>query len=155
MAVTLAGMLANAKGGPIDYEGRSVMMGYRLPVTKGQEVFIEILKSNNTDEQGFIVSVDKNKGSIEIEGEKLEYPVFWTETAPKALSFKCYPKKGTGELLIWNVWRFDKHTDRIDAWIGNAGLYVEEHKDGGFILHCSNGMNRVDFEDLVLSVKVK
>lgn len=148
-------MLSDAKGGPIDYQGRSVMMSYKIPINKGQDVFVEILKYNDIVEQGFEVSVDQRKGLVEVNDQKINAPIFWTKTAPKTFSFKCYPKKTTGVINIWNVWRNIEYKDNVDAWIGHAGLYIEQDEDGAIVFHCSNGIQQVDFEDLVFRVKVK
>ncbi|MDA8235191.1 MAG: hypothetical protein M0Z31_10400 [Clostridia bacterium] len=153
--MTLAQMLANAKGEPIDYEGKSVMMSYKIPVLKGQEVEVEFLDYNDTYQQGFEVSIDQRKGTVEINGQKLSAPVFWTHTAPKIFSFKCYTKKTEGFLNIWNVWQNIEYKDNVDAWIGNSGMFVEKLEDGALIFHCSNGVGEVNFDDLVFKVKVK
>ena len=145
-------MLSDAKGGPIDYQGRSIMMSCKVPIVKGQEVFIEILKHNDIVEQGFKVSIDQRKGSIEINNQKINTPIFWTKTAPKTFSFVCYPKKAIGIMNIWNVW---KYKENIDAWIGHAGLYIEYDEDGAIVLHCSDGIKEVDFENLVFKVKIR
>jgi len=155
LAKTLAEILANAKGGPIDCQGKSVMMSYKIPVAKGQEVEIEFLQYNETYQQGFEVSIDQRKGFIEVNGQRLNAPVFWTNTAPKTFSFKCFPKKPEGLMNIWNVWQNIEYKENIDSWIGNAGLYVEQMEDGELIFHCSNGMDQVNFEDLVFKMKAK
>lgn len=155
MADTLAKMLTDAKGGPIDYHGKSVMMSYRIPVKKDQEIEVELLKYDETYQQGFEVSIDQRKGFIAVNDQKLNSPVFWTNTAPKIFSFKCHTKKTEGVMNIWNVWKNIEYKDNVDAWIGNAGLYVEQMEAGTFIINCSNGMNEVDFSDLVFKVTVK
>lgn len=155
MAITLADMLSDSKGGPIDFQGRSVMMSYKIPITKGQEVFVEIIKYNDTVEQGFEVSVDQRKGFVEVNGQKIKALIFWTKTAPRTLSLKCYSQKTAGVMNIWNVWKNSEYKDNVDAWIGHAGLYIEQDEDGTIVFHCSNGMQQVDFEDLVFRIKVK
>ena len=156
MAITLAGMLAEAKGGPIVYQGRSVVLSYKIPINYGQEIVVEMLKyKNDTIEQGFEASVDQRKGVIDVNGQKLIAPIFWAVTAPKKFSFKCYSAKIVGIINIWNVWRHVNNKDSYDAWIGHAGLYVTEDGNGAVVFHCSSGVHQVDFEDLVFSVKVK
>lgn len=155
MTTTLAGILSNAKGGPIDYQGKSVMMSYRIPITREQEVFVEILKYNDKYEQGFKVSIDQSKGLVEVNNQRINAPIFWTKTAPSIFSFKCFPKKNIGVMNIWNVWNNTQYKGNVDAWIGHAGLYIEQEEDGAIAFHCSNGMQQVDFEDLVFRVRVK
>lgn len=155
MIDTLAKKLSDAKGGPIDFQDKAVVMSYKMPINKGQEVFVEILNYNTTVDQGFELSVDQRKGFIEVNGQKLKSPIFWTKTAPTTFSFKCYPKKAVGSINIWNVWRNIEHKDNVDAWIGHAGLYVEHGDDDSIIFHCSNGIQQVDFNDLVFRINVK
>lgn len=153
MAITLAGILTDAKGGPVNYQGRSVMMSYKMPIIKGQEISVEILKYNNdTVEQGFELSVDQRKGEIEVNDKILKDPVFWTETAPKIFSLKCYSNNATGVINIWNVWRNIEHRDRVEAWVEHAGLYIENAEAGTIVFHCSSGVHQVDFEDFVFKV---
>ncbi|GLC31553.1 hypothetical protein [Clostridium omnivorum] len=154
MTTSLVGMLAEAKGGPIDYHGKRVMMSYKIPVTTGQDVLVEILRYDNIFEQGIAISIDKRKGIVEVNSQKTNAPIFWTRTAPRTFSFKCFPSKTTGVLNIWNVWENTEYKDNIDAWIGNAGLYVDQEEDGAIVFHCSNGMQQVDFENLVFRIKL-
>ncbi|WP_148134548.1 hypothetical protein [Candidatus Formimonas warabiya] len=155
MEKTLAQILSDKKGGPIDYNGKNVVMAKKIPVKSGQEVEIEILRFNGDSKQGFEVSIDQRKGYIEVNGQKLNSPIFWTDTAPRTFSFKCFPKKTEGIMGIWNVWKNIEYKENTDAWIGNAGLYVERIDDEKTILHCSNGIGDVNFDDLVLQIKIK
>lgn len=58
-----------------------------------------------------------------------------------------------GAIAFWNIWRYPK-ADRIDSRIGNSGLYADETSPGVYVLHCSNGIGEVDFEDLVVEVRI-
>ena len=155
MGKTLAQLLSEAKGGPIDFEGKIVGMSYKVPVTKAQEIEVEILQFNEYPQQGFEVSIDQREGYIEVNGRKLTAPTFWTSTAPRMFSFRCFPKKTEGIMNIWNVWENVEYKENIDAWVGNAGLYIEKIDDESIVLHCSNGVGDVNFEDLVLKIKIK
>lgn len=154
MEKTLAQLLSDAKGGPIDYKGKSVEMSCKIPVTKAQEIKIELLHFKENYQQGFEVSIDQRKGHIEVNGEKLTNPVFWTNTAPRTFSFRCFPKKTEGIMNVWNVWKNVEYKENIDAWVGSAGLYVERIDDESIILHCSNGIGDISFEDLVFKMKI-
>lgn len=155
MEKTLAQLLSDAKGGPIDFKGKSVEMSYRISVSKAQEIEIEILYYNGEFQQGFEISLDQRKGHIEVDGQKLTTPVFWTNTAPRMFSFKCFPKKTNGIMNVWNVWKNVEYKESIDAWVGNAGLYVERIDDESMIFHCSNGVGNINFEDFVFKIKIK
>lgn len=130
-------------------------MSHRISVIKAQEIEIEILHYNGEFQQGFEISIDQRKGYIEVDGQKLTIPVFWTNTAPRRFSFKCFPKKTNGIMNIWNVWKNVEYKENIDAWVGNAGLYVERTDDESMIFHCSNGAGNINFEDLVFKMEIK
>jgi hypothetical protein len=126
----------------------------KMPIKKEQVVVIEFLSFMETFHQGIGLSIDKRQGDIqvfEVDNEKIKHPVFWTDTAPRIVKIKCFPKKQDGYLHIWNIWR---HSDDggADAWIGNAGLYEELQEDGSLLFHCSNGVGDVDFNDLIFKV---
>lgn len=56
---------------------------------------------------------------------------------------------------VWNVWKSDLNKENIDAWVGNAGLYIEKINDESIIFHCSNGIGNIKFEDFVFQMKIK
>lgn len=47
MFKSLAELLLKAKGGPIDFDGKEVLLAYRIPILKGQEVEVSILKCDD------------------------------------------------------------------------------------------------------------
>ncbi|WP_159888737.1 hypothetical protein [Paenibacillus puerhi] len=126
-------------------------MTLTIEVSKGQVLSVEFMNGETEYRQGIEFLVDKRKGQVEINGELLTAPVLWVDTAPKTVVVKCLPKKANGQINVWNVWNYTGE-DRIDAWIGNAGMHVEQINDKTFILHCSNGIGDFDLNDL--SVKV-
>jgi len=152
---TLAQLLSEEKGEPIEFKGKSVVMSYKIPITRAQEVEIEILHFNGDLKQGFEVSIDQRKGYIDVNGQKVTAPLFWNDTAPTIFSFRCFPKKTKGIMNIWNVWKNFKYKENTDAWIGNAGMYVERIDVATITFHCSNGIGDVNFEDLVFKMKLK
>lgn len=148
----LAEILAQAEGGPINYQGKNVTLSYKIPIVKGQELEIEILRDNLKYKQGIALSVDRRKGCIEINGQELKSPIFWTSTAPKKFSFKCVSQGEKGIVNIWNIWSNLSHPEETDAWIGNAGLYVEHPSAKELVFHCSSGVGDVNFDDLIFKV---
>jgi len=155
MSLTIAEMLANAKGGPIDYNGKSIVMSYKIPITMSQEVELEFIRVNDKYQQGVEISIDIMEGFIEVNGQKLNSPVFWTATAPKLFTFKCNPLKKKGLLNIWNVWRSVEHNDIVDAWTGNSGIYIEHKNDNEYLFYCSCGRGDVNFNDLVFRLRIE
>lgn len=53
---------------------------------------------------------------------------------------------------IWNAWRDDAGT--MHAWIGNAGILIEELPNKVTILRCSDGFGGPAFDDLVVRLKL-
>jgi hypothetical protein len=151
LAQTLAELFIQKKGEPIEVNGKKIVMSHRIEVSKGQMLKIEFLNSENKYRQGIEFSVDKRKGQVEINGEVLTAPVLWVDTAPKTVAVKCLPKKSSGQINIWNVWNYTGE-DRIDAWIGNAGMFVEEICENEIVLHCSNGIGELNLNELIVKV---
>ena len=89
----------------------------------------------------------KEKGILKVNKQKLNSPVFWKDTTPSTFIFKCFPKKETGQLNLWNIWQYID--GRVDAWIGNAGIIVEQEDEGICFFRCSSGIGDIDFDDLV------
>ena len=140
-------MFIKNKGEAININGGLVVMSQKLEVKTDQYVKIEFIRSKNDYRQGIELSLDKRKGCIEVNNQKLNSPVFWKDTAPSTIIFKCFPKKETGQLNLWNIWQYID--DRVDAWIGNAGIIVEQEDEGIFLFRCSSGIGDIDFDDLV------
>lgn len=147
-------MFIQNKGEPLNINGNLVVMSHRIDVTRGQEVKIEFISSKNDHRQGIEISLDKRKGYIEVNDQKLNSPVFWRDTAPSSFVFKCFPKKNVGQLNIWNIWQYTDQDERVDAWIGNAGIIVHQEDQGASLFRCSNGTGDIDFDDLVFRVTV-
>ncbi|RIV26397.1 hypothetical protein D2Q93_04295 [Alicyclobacillaceae bacterium I2511] len=161
MRLSLAEMLGEAQGGPISFGAKSVHMSYTFNVNPGQEFEIEFLRYKNSHppyRQGIEISVDRRQGYLALDDHdnetKYTRPIFFTDTAPNKIRFRCFPKGDSGIMRIWNVWIYSKEVNRVDAWIGNAGLYVEQLNDALYEFHCSHGPGEVDFEDLVFRVQL-
>lgn len=153
--MNLAEMFINNKGQPVTLNGNQIVMSHRVDVVKNQEATIEIISCNNEYRQGIELSIDKRKGFIEVNNQKLTAPVFWLDTAPKIFTFKCYPVKNMGKMNIWNIWQFSKQEDRVDAWIGNSGIQVKQEDEKTLVFHCSNGVGDIDFNDLVFKLTLQ
>lgn len=53
-------------------------------------------------------------------------------------------------LKLWNIWRGSMGgVDVTQAWLGNAGMRIEQSASGKeLLLHCSDGEGPVEFSDL-------
>lgn len=151
MKKSFAELFAVANGGPINVEGQQVFNIYRRNVKNGQAVSIHILKHANQPDQGLRLKIVG--GTLLVNGQELEDVVLWLDTAPADVEIACCIAKPSthGELRIWNCWRSD--TGTTQAWIGNAGMIVEEERDGA-TLRCSSGTGLFDPTQLTVNIQI-
>ena len=148
----LACLLGEKKGGPIEYDGRNVVMTFEKEVEKNQEVEIEIIHYDNC-KQGIAILVDNWKNAILFQGKPYTHPVFWMPS-PQIIEFSCLIQEKIGNLIIWNIWECPYYQN-MDAWIGNAGMCIDEVCTNTYMVYCSNGMGEVDFENLIFKIALK
>lgn len=147
----LAELFAAANGGPINVEGQQVFNIYRRSVKIGQSVSIQILEHAAKPVQGLRLKIVG--GTLLVNGQELEDVVLWLDTAPADVELACCISKSSthGELRIWNCWRSD--TGTTQAWIGNAGIIVDEEMDGA-TLRCSSGTGPFDPTQLTVNIQL-
>ena len=149
MSETLSALFQQSSGEAIDVGGRAAQPIFVMKLGKGrQEFLVRRVKSKNAPVSG--LRLKTTKGTIEVNGQQHSEIVLWADTSPQELSIivSC---KSACELKAWNVWRVD---DLTQAWVGNAGLVVEEINEG-FTLRCSDGVGNVDFDDFVVQIMPK
>jgi hypothetical protein len=153
MDSTLSDLFMETKGGPVLINNIPTLMAVKYPIRNGQRLNVSFLYYDNHPRQGIELSVDNNKGNIEVNGQIINRPVFWTDTAPKEFEIKCIPKGQSGFVHIWNIWQFSA-TKTIHAWTGNAGIQVDENTPGAIVLNCSNGLCDVNFSNIVIRINI-
>jgi hypothetical protein len=129
-------------------DGREIVSILRIPVRPGDRVRIAWNHAIETPLQG--IRVRLHKGKLSIMEQDLEDVVLWRDTAPPESVLECR-SRGEAELRIWNCWR--DHLGVMQAWVGNAGMRVEERGSRTFRLEC-NAREEVTFSDLVFTVTV-
>lgn len=144
---TLAQQFIANKGQPLEVEGRTVINMYRRPVKANQIVAVNVQAAFSSPVQGLRIKLDN--GSIRINDHLFQDVAVWFDSAPPQFEFSCHPKKATAELRIWNCWRDNNGVSQ--AWIGNAGIVVEEASTE-VVLHCSSGT--MEFDPNQLTVKL-
>ncbi|MCG1021456.1 hypothetical protein [Sutcliffiella horikoshii] len=149
--MSLGEMFIKNKGEALNINGSQVVMSKRFEVKLGQDIKIEFISCRNEYRQGIELSLDKRKGYIEINSQRIKSPVFWQDSAPSSFIIKCFPHNQVGQLNLWNIWDFD---GGVEAWVGNAGIIVEQEDDNNFLFRCSNGIGDIDFNDLVFRLTV-
>jgi len=134
-------------GKPIDFEGRKVYPIFTIDLDSEVEFSLLWKNSNSNFKQGIQIKIDK--GTIEVNDEKLSSIVLWQDTCPEKISLRCMPKKNA-KLKVWNVWQVD---DLVQAWVGNSGIEIEKYEDGEYRLNCSDGPGAPDFGNTTFELK--
>ncbi|MFV9653751.1 hypothetical protein ACNFCK_02430 [Pseudomonas sp. NY15366] len=136
-----------AKGGPIEYKGRTLVMMDRYPVQRGEKLRVSLLSSDSPWKQGIKLNA---KGSIHVAGQTLKNGVLlWEDTMPKEVVLQVEAKDGL--LQVSNAW--DTGDGVTHSWYNGAAMYVEFEENGRRIYHCNDGQPDEDFDDLVFSIE--
>lgn len=144
---TLGEQFQDSMGQPVNLDGKSVLPIFSEFVSKEVLVSLRWIGTRSSVKQGVKIKLDK--GTIEVNGQKLSDIVLWEDTCPSDISLRCIPKKTT-KLKIWNVWEVD---GLVQAWVGNAGIIISRDNDKLTML-CSDGVGDVDFKNLELEVQL-
>lgn len=141
----LAQRFQAAKGAPIEVDGQTVQMMYELaPLSEPAELRVA-LETSSSRPQG--LRLKARNGEIVVKDQALEDVVLWTDTAPPETVSELRPNgKKPLAIRVWNVWRDEAGT--MQAWIGDAGLVVEDEGSGTVTLRCSDGYDEPSFDDL-------
>jgi hypothetical protein len=134
----------------IDVDGRTVVQMYEREVTDGTTVDVEFLRTAGDRVQGLNFSL--TDGVLVVEGERIRDLVLYTDTAPRHVRLICLTG-GPATLQGWNSWRAESGEDRDDAWIGEAGIAVDDQGSDEVLLRCSDGIGPLDFDDLVVRLR--
>lgn len=136
-----------AKGGPIEYNGRTLVMMDRYPVKAGAVLRLELLSTNSKWKQGIKLNT---KGSITVAGQTITKGVFlWEDTMPKEVVFSVSSKDGL--LQVSNAWNTGDGV--AHSWLNGAAMYVEEMDNGRRVYHCNDGFPDENFDDIVFSIE--
>lgn len=150
----LSELFAASQGAPVEVDGRLVHMMYEFdPITVPSELVVERLASSDEHPEG--IRLKARGGKIVIEDEPLDDVVLWSDTAPPEDKGTLEPDAGGKPMTLraWNVWRDPQGA--MQAWIGDAGMIVEQLPDGSVTLHCSDGFDEPSFDDIVVNLAVQ
>lgn len=140
---------AESQGAPIELDGRLVDGIHRLPVRPPAPIEVTVLKHSIQRAQGLALRV--KPGRLAINDVKSKAMDLGTDTMPGPIvSITLEAPADIVELTIWNLWR---HQGQTWAFSRNAGMLVEP-ADDGVILRCSDGFGEVNFDDLVVQVRM-
>lgn len=150
MSGRLADRFKASQGAPIEVDGRVAQMAYDLPpIAASTELRVQ-MEARSSWPQG--LRLRAQEGDVLLNDQALSDVVLWSDTAPPEVVADLRPKSQGKPLSVrvWNVWRDDQGT--MQAWIGDAGLVVDDKRDGSVTLCCSDGFGKPDFGDLAVKL---
>jgi hypothetical protein len=149
----LAERFQQSQGAPVEVDGELVHMLYDLPPVEAPASLRIGLRP--TGERAQALNVSARNGKVVVNGQALTDIALWTDTAPPEVVAELQPAGGAKPMTVqvWNGWRDSR--DVAEAWIGDAGMVVEDHGDGRVTLRCSDGYDRPSFDDLVVELALE
>lgn len=149
----LSTRFAESGGRPIDVDGRWVRPTYEiagLDVQSELSVKREAVKSLRPEG----LRLKALDGELNIEGMTYNEVVLWSDTSPEIVTVQFKPATlGVMGVRIWNVWRDQMGV--MQAWIGDAGMIVDEIAKDLMVLRCSDGFAPPDFSGLVVRISIR
>lgn len=131
----------------IDWDGPLYSL-YELPTT-ATSLALTFVSANSPVRQG--IRLKARGANLTIDGVSGSEFVLWQDTAPDQIDVDVtWNAKGTRSLRVWNCW---EHNGAMHAWLGNAGIRVDDSGDGLIRLRCSDGEGDPDFDNLVVEVR--
>ena len=147
--MTLAQKFAASFGAPVRVGDEWAQPIHRILARNGDGLCVRWIRQVEDPVQGLSISVDR--GLLRVAGVESRDIVLWGDTAP-AVSVLEVVGDANREISIWNCWRIGD--DGIQAWVGNAGMIVEEVADDSYRYRCNSGIE-LSFEDLVVEVTLE
>jgi hypothetical protein len=146
----LAERLAAAHGAPVELDGELVHMTFELPPIDGPAELRIALQAGAARPQALRLKVCD--GQLLVNAQLVDDVVLWSDSAPPVVTAGVRPHSSDkpATLRVWNAWRDAAGT--MQAWIGDAGMRVEESAPGEVVLRCSDGFDAPTFDDLVVRI---
>ena len=142
-------LFREAKGKPVEINGRSLIRLDRLKMAKKQMTFrCSFVKTDSEWRQGFAL---KTKGFFRMEGfHDINKPVvFWEDDALEK-EFDVTVISDSKELLIYNAW--DLGDGVMHYWHNGAAMEVKVEGNTR-TYYCNDGYPDTDFDDLVFKIE--
>lgn len=147
--MTFGERFIQSQGKQFEHEGQMVHAGYRLKSAAPLGLRLRWIRCIDSPTQG--VSISVKGGHLAVAATTTKRLVLWRDTAPDEVAIR-WVGKGLRELVLWNCWRDERGVTQ--AWIGNAGMLVDDLGAGVLRLRC-NSRSAVTFEDLVVEIEVE
>lgn len=132
----------------VQYKGLTVHAAYFKHVKKPGAFIVRFLHEINFPIQALGIDIDD--GIMVIEGFEVSKTILRRDTCPEVVIVHYDPPPWGTRLCLYNQW-IDKNGNS-DAWIGNAGMLVEEFGNKVFF-HCSDGKGEPTFDDLIVEIE--
>jgi hypothetical protein len=148
MSGRLAERFAAAHGAPVEVDGGLAHMMLELPPIGGPATLRIELRTDSSRPQA--IRLKARGGKVLLDAQLVDDVVLWSDTAPPAVTASLRPTWSGAPMTVrvWNAWRDPAGT--MQAWIGDAGMLVEEEKPGVVMLRCSDGFDAPTFDDLIV-----
>lgn len=144
--VDLSRLFAEQQTSEIDWNGPLFGL-YELP-TSTKRLSVDFQQRGSELRQGIRLKV--RGGQLEVNGVKESDVVLWQDASPRQVDVVLqWAEQGARSLRVWNCWEVN---GVMHAWLGNAGMRVEQASRSTVILRCSDGHGEPSFEDLVVGI---
>jgi hypothetical protein len=152
MSVKLAERFQAAQGAPVEVDGQLAHMMYELPPVSAPTRLRVALRAGGDRPQG--LRLKARGGQVVVNDQALADVVLWSDSAPPEVVATLEPDGAKPmSVRVWNTWRDQQ--EATQAWIGDAGMLVEEPGDGRVVLRCSDGFDAPTFTDLVVELALE
>ncbi|WP_294287983.1 hypothetical protein [uncultured Sphingomonas sp.] len=152
MTQALADLFADAQSPQLVWDGEMAYAIYEVSPAP-ETLTVEFLNAINAPVQGLTLKV--NGGVLDVNGTESPEMLLWRDTAPDTVVVRVKSEPGARTACkLWNIWRGSMSgVDVAQAWLGNAGMRIEQSGDGNqLLLRCSDGEGPVDFNNLEVRV---
>jgi hypothetical protein len=152
--LSLQQLFLESRGGPIAFEGTSIVQLDRFEIESPCIVELRFLGEANPDEAA--VFETDSPGILKLsDGSETRAVATWDDPAlPRRIRYGFEPKGQP--LLVSNRYRLFHRTDFVteDRFTGNAGMIVESISARARRYACSNGLGSFDPTNLTFEVEI-
>lgn len=130
----------------ITVDGHEVRAVFEIDIAPGD--LLEITRLTASRQRPQAIKFGVPTGDLVVSSTRARSISLWNTTAPRKVRVRAEVDEPT-TVEVWNAWRFGG----LDhAWIGNAGM-VASTEGRRATLQCSDGIGKVDFTDLVVTIE--
>ena len=132
--------------GPVLYAGRWVHRADEFNPTGAASFHIKVIKCARKPLQGVgLIARNCKLKAGEAVGKDF---VMWAKDLRRVRQVEVVDVRDNASVIIYNIYNA---WGRIDAWLRNSGMIIEELSDNSFQkrAYCSDGFGDADFNDLI------